>query len=262
MKSHRWKKLLFLLPGLLGAVVFFALPLCYCLLFSFSGTFGRFQFSGRRNYLALFSSDAFRLAFRNTFLLLTLFVSAVLVLALGVVYVLNNSPRASMGLLLCAVTMFLPSALIVNFAKAFPDLCEHYPRLLFFLMFLWKQLGINALILHTSAGNMDSALLEAAAVDGAGKGRAFFSISFYYLLPQLKFLVVLNTICFFRMFRESYLLYGYYPPDEVYMMQNFFFNNFQRLNYQRLSAGATVTVVLLLILNYFVFRGGERREFV
>ena len=64
------------------------------------------------------------------------------------------------------------------------------------------------------------------------------------------------------MFRESYLLYGYYPPDEVYMMQNFFFNNFQRLNYQRLSAGATVTVVLLLILNYFVFRGGERREFV
>lgn len=262
MTKHRWKQASFLLPGMLGAVVFFALPLCYCLLFSFSGTFGSFHFSGVRNYSALFGSAAFRLALGNTFLMLILFVAVTLALAVGLVYFLNNTPRSRLGLLICSVTMFLPSALIVNVAKEFPTLCETFPRVLFFLIFLWKQLGINTLILQTSAGNMDPALLEAAAVDGAKKRTAFFRISFFYLLPQVKFLVVLDTICFFRMFRESYLLYGYYPPDAVYMMQNFFFNNFQRLNYQRLSAGATVTVVLLLALNFLIFRGGERHEFV
>jgi len=99
-------------------------------------------------------------------------------------------------------------------------------------------------------------------IDGANKWQAFLAMDLPYLMPHLKFLYILNIICFFRMFRESYLLYGLYPPDSVYLIQNFFFNNFQNLNYQRLSIGAVLVIVVLLILHGIVFRKGKRYEMV
>ena len=83
-----------------------------------------------------------------------------------------------------------------------------------------------------------------------------------YFVPFIRYLIVFDVICFFRLFRESYLLYGNYPPNEVYTITNFFFNNFQNLNYQRLSAGAIAILVPVLVLNAIVLKVGEHYEMV
>ena len=260
MKSASVKRLGFLLPSLIGTLVFFLIPLCYCLIFSMSATFGRFTFVGLQNFTSLFRSHTFLLALQNTFLLMLLYIIALLILSLAVDYLLDNT-KAVVGILtLSSIVMFLPSALIVSCISAFPALYESMPRLGFFLMFLWKHMGINCLILKTASARMDPEWLEAAQLDGAGKFQAFCQIEFFHLLPYSKFLFIFDTICFFKMFRESYLLYGLYPPESVYMIQNFFFNNFQNVNYQRLSSGAVITVTLLFVVNWLVYKAGEKHE--
>lgn len=64
------------------------------------------------------------------------------------------------------------------------------------------------------------------------------------------------------MFRESYLLYGLYPPEQIYMVPNFFFNNFENANYQRLSVGAVITIFALCVINILVYKAGEKREII
>ena len=59
-KKHNRKVALFLIPGFLGVLVFFLVPLCICLYFSFGAG------SAFGNYDKVLQSQAFRLAVRNT----------------------------------------------------------------------------------------------------------------------------------------------------------------------------------------------------
>lgn len=260
MKKLWRKQIAFLLPSLLGLTAFFLVPLFYCVVFSVSRTFGRFHFAGLDNYLSLMGSKAFRLAYSNTFILMTGYIAALLLLSLLVSYILEQSKGTMAFLAVMSAAMFLPSVLIVRFVTILPGVAENVPRLVFLFIFLWKHAGINALILRSASDRMDTAWREAAMIDGAGKGQFFWNVEIFYLLPYLKFLFIFDATCFFKLFRESYLLYGLYPPDGVYMLQNFFLNNFENANYQRLSSGGTIAVLTLFAVNLLVYKAGEKRE--
>ena len=49
-------KLAFILPSGIGTVIFYLIPLCYCFVYAFSGTSGRFTYAGFKNYISLFQS--------------------------------------------------------------------------------------------------------------------------------------------------------------------------------------------------------------
>jgi len=262
MKKTRGKQLAFLLPSFLGTAAFFLLPLFYCLIYSTSRTFGHFHFSGLDNYASLLRSRAFQLAFGNTFLLMFGYIALLLSLSLLTNYILDFSEGSTAFLSVLSLSMFLPSVMIVNFIGIFPQLPKEYPRLVFLFIFLWKHIGINSLLLRVASNRLAPSWREAAMIDGADKWHFFRQIEFFYLLPYIKFLFIFDTTCFFKLFRESYLLYGLYPPDGVYMIQNFFFNNFENANYQRLSSGGTATILVLFVINLLVFKVGEHREIV
>lgn len=258
----RWrnnrKAILFWLPSGAGTMIFYLLPLCYCLLFGFSKTSGRFSFAGFRNYVFLFASESFWRGFSNTFILLALCVGSVLLISLGTVYVLDAGKTNLICFTIFCLPMLLPSALIVEFVKAvaLPS------RITLLLVYLWKYVGFHVLLLKIVEMGMDRSWLEAAMLDRAVKWQVFTRIVIPYFIPFIRYLIVFDVICFFRLFRESYLLYGNYPPNEVYTITNFFFNNFQNLNYQRLSAGATAVLIPVLILNAVVLKAGEHYEMV
>ena len=71
----------------------------------------------------------------------------------------------------------------------------------------------------------------------------------YIMLPLLKpYILVGIVLAFlgvFRIFRESYLLYGYYPDESVYMLQNYLNNHFAKLNYQNIGAAAVLFAVVV-----------------
>jgi len=252
------EKLQFMVPGLVGLLIFYLLPLCYCILYSFSATSGRFIFVGIKNYVSLLESGAFRLALENTYVLMVIFLLTLNLLATLLVYCLDAS-RGILGMLLVSsLPMLLPPVLI---ARCLTEV-ELPPRVALLLIYLWKYLGFHVLLLKVVEMTMRKEGIEAAVLERATKWQVFTGIVSRYLWPYERFLLILDIICFFRLFRESYLLFGAYPPDQVYTISNFFFNNFQNMNYQRLSSAAVLALVPVLILNVVLLKVGDKHEVV
>ena len=65
--------------------------------------------------------------------------------------------------------------------------------LIIILAAVWKNLGYNIVFYLTALRNVPRSALEAAAIDGAGPVRRFFSITFAFLSPTTFFLLVMNT---------------------------------------------------------------------
>ena len=253
-----YKKFLFIIPSLSGIVIFYLFPICYCLVYSFSSKGGRFFFSGLINYISLIRSQAFRMAFGNTYFLMLLYIGIEILVSLGLIYFLDASRRNLICLAAFSLPILLPPTLIV---KCLADFSLR-PRLALLLIFLWKYTGFHVLLLKALEMTMNSEWTDAAVLDRANKWQVFTKIRLPYLWPYFRFLILFDGICFFRLFRESYLLYGSYPVDEVYTITNFFFNNFQNLNYQRLAAAAIMALIPLFILNGILLKVGGQHEMV
>lgn len=252
------EKIQFLSPGLLGLLIFYLLPLCYCTLFSFSKNSGRFIFVGTKNYESLLTSEAFKMAFGNTYFLMVTYLLVLNMLAVVLVYFLDTSKVTLGVLLISALPMLLPPTLI---ARCLQEI-ELSPRLALLVIFLWKYLGFHVVLLKVVEMTIRKEWIEAAVLDRGTKWQIFTRIVWQYLWPYQRFLLIFDVICFFRLFRENYLLYGAYPPDQVYTISNFFFNNFQNLNYQRLSSAAMLVLVPVLILNVVLLKVGGKHEVV
>ena len=258
IKEKEREKFRFIMPGVIGLLIFYLLPLGYCALFSFSATSGRFIFVGTQNYKALFESAAFKLGLGNTYFLMATFLVILNLLATLLVYFLDTSKGTLGVLLISALPMLLPPTLI---ARCLQEV-ELAPRLALLVIFLWKYLGFHVVLLKVVEMTIRKEWIEAAVLDRGTKWQIFTRIVWQYLWPYQRFLLIFDVICFFRLFRENYLLYSVYPPDSVYTISNFFFNNFQNLNYQRLSSAAMLALVPVLLLNVILLKVGGKHEVV
>lgn len=59
---------------------------------------------------------------------------------------------------------------------------------------VWKQISYNFLFFLAGLQSIPKSLIEAAAIDGAGPGRRFWTVIFPLLSPTGFFLLVVNTI--------------------------------------------------------------------
>ncbi|WP_433201485.1 carbohydrate ABC transporter permease [Dactylosporangium sp. CS-047395] len=62
------------------------------------------------------------------------------------------------------------------------------------IVYVWKNLGYAAVIYLAGLQSISSDILEAAAIDGAGASRKFFSVVFPLLSPTTFFLLVTSTL--------------------------------------------------------------------
>ena len=259
MKLQReWRKVLFILPSVVGMFLFYLVPLLYCFFYSFSRRTGKFAFGGVVNYGSLIQSESFRMAFINTCSLLVLCLGVLLGITLILVYFLDASKRNFMCMVAFVLPMLLPPALVTQFIADF----DWNAKRVLILIYVWKYLGFHVLLLKAMEVGMNPEWMDAAVLEHASKWQVFYKIRMPYLWPYLRFLIMFDTVCFFRLFRESYLIYGRYPENEAYTIINFFFNNFQNMNYQRLSAAAILTLIPLLLLNLLLCKVGGNHEMV
>jgi multiple sugar transport system permease protein len=76
------------------------------------------------------------------------------------------------------------------------------------VMSVWQGLAFTILVFLAGLQNVPKQLYEAAAIDGAGSIRQFFSISLPSLRPQFTFLVIMGTIGTVQVFEQIYMLGG------------------------------------------------------
>lgn len=269
----------YLTPSFVGVLLFFFMPMLLLLKTSFQKSSSNTDFVGFKNYERTLTNESFVEAAKNTMSFALIAVPLAVVLALLLALLLNSGlPGKSIFRSILLNPMMVPVASIVLIWQVFfsyngvvngwtADLLgweqidwlkSDYSQIVILLLFLWKNLGYNMVLFLAALNNIPSEIIESAQMDGAGPVRRFFSIKLYYLAPTVFFVAIMSLINSFKIFREVYLLTGDYPYKKLYMLQHFMNNAFNHLDYSKLSAGAIVMcLVMILIVGGLFFAEGK-----
>lgn len=247
---NKKKLILFLLPGLAGLAVFFMIPMVIMAMMSFT-PMGEPGFGYYRQVL---QSKAFQLALMNT---LRLLVSGIPVILLtGVLFALvfqaiiqRDLPGGQFLFLMHLLPLVLPSAVTVLFVEAFfPYSSAPQVGILMTGLYIWKNIPYVLLVAFLGLRSIPVDVSGAAKLDGANGMQLLRYIILPYLKPYLLVGIVLALLGVFRIYRESYLLFGNYPDQSVYYLQNYMNNLFYSFSYGQVAAASDLFLAGLSIL--------------
>lgn len=254
------KALLLSLPAFILFFIFYILPLFMTAYYSCVKSAFDLSFVGVSNYVKVLSNKYFRLAAVNTALFSLCAVPLCWGMAFFLALCMDKLPRY-IGLFAAflLLPMVLPSSAVVPiWQMLFPASDSAFFAIL--VLFLWKYTGFAALLLLSGIRTVPVSCLEAARLDGASSRRVITSVLLPVMSDQAFFVLMLVLVYSFRIFKECYLLYGAYPPDQVYLLQHYINNHFYKLNYQNMTVAAVCMLLLIALIALFWLRGERRRE--
>lgn len=255
---------LLFLPIFSGMLLFFALPFCMVIGYSFGMGGGQARFAGLSNYVKVLESESFRLAAGNTAKFLALGVPLLLVLALALALLINAELPGSR---LCSNTILLPLVLpiasivmVVEWLIPAPALDGPAAFWILLALYLWKNCGYITALLLAGLALIPRELYDTADMEGANGRQRLVFITLPLLAPSLSFSAVLGVINSFKSYREAFLLGGKYPHESIYLLQHFLNNNFENLNYARLAVASVLTALPIVFATVGVLMYQRRRS--
>jgi multiple sugar transport system permease protein len=125
---------------------------------------------------------------------------------------------------------------------------------------VWKTTPFMAVLLMSGLAAIPAELYEAAAIDGAGPVRRFFTVTLPLLRPTIAVAVIFRSIQAFGIFDLIYVLTGGGPGGRTQTMSVYVYDVVFR--YQELAYGCALTVamagVLVLMAAALLFVTKER----
>jgi len=280
-----WLPWALIAPQMAIILVFFFWPASQALYYSVlqQDAFGtNVQFVGLENFKTLFADESYLASFKTTAVFSALVaiigLSASLALAVMADRVVKGSrwyktllvwpyavAPAVAGVLW--LFMFAPSIGVVSYVLRAAGLDWNHllngthAMILIVFAAVWKQISYNFLFFLAGLQSIPKSLIEAAAIDGAGPWRRFWTVQFPLLTPTTFFLLVINVI---YVFIDTFAIIdaatsGGPGKDTAILVYKVYFDGFKALD---LGASATQSVVLmgiLVALTVIQFRYVERR---
>lgn len=276
--------LLFVLPWLLGLLLFTGYPVLTTVYLSFTdySIVEAPRWAGLNNYVEMFTADpTFWLSVRNSLYYALLSVPLGLLASLGLALVLNM--RAT-GIGLYRTLFYLPtvvppvastlvfvvmfesqSGVINTLLRAvglpgpawFADPAWAKPGLI--LMSLWG-VGYGTLIFLAGLQDVPPTLLEAAEIDGAGPWQKFRHITLPLLSPVILFNLVMGVIYSFQVFTQALVIGGTTgrPLESMMMFMMVIYRSaFRYFKMGYASALALVLFVTILVVTLTIFRSAR-----
>ncbi len=267
----------FVIPWLIGFVIFKAYPFLSSLYYSFTDYnlfkgMTKFTFD---NYIAVFQNAAERQALLITFKYAFMTVPLKLVAALFIAYILNFKIK---GVNFFRTAYYIPSilggsvAIAVLWKALFQDEglirtgfgflgieAPHFmsdPNWALFMICLLRvwQFGSAMVIFLAALKGVSVDLYEAASIDGAGKWRQFFSITVPLITPVIFYNLVTQLVQAFQEFNGPYIITKGGPLGSTTLMSLLIYNNaFSSYNMGKASAQAWVLFVILMIFTLISF---------
>jgi len=260
---------LFLLPWIVGLLVFVLGPLLGSLYLSFTqynlGAAARWI--GLQNFRDIFADERFYLAVKATFLFVAVSVPLKLIAALAVAQLLNRNLRF-VGLY--RTVYYLPSliggsvAVAVMWRQIFGDrgvfnvIVEFFggegtiwiasPKYAIYticLLAVW-QFGSSMVIFLAGLKQIPEYLYESSAIDGASKPRQFFYITLPLLSPVIFFNLVMQTIGAFLMFTQAFIVTKGGPMDSTLVYALYLYE--QGFRYSNMGYASALSWVLLVVI--------------
>ena len=213
-----WLPYLLLAPQLAITIIFFFWPAAQAIWYSFQlqDAFGlSTQFVGLENFEILFKDENYLRSFRTTAIFSLLVAGFGIVLSLLLAVMADRVIKGALAYktvliwpyaVAAAVAgvlwsfLFAPSIGIVTYVlKGFGIdwnwiINGNQAMLLVVIASVWKQISYNFLFFLAGLQSIPKSLIEAAAIDGAGPARRFWTIVLPLLSPTTFFLLVVNIV--------------------------------------------------------------------
>ena len=126
---------------------------------------------------------------------------------------------------------------------------------------VWKQISYNFLFFLAGLHSIPKSLIEAAAIDGAGPLRRFWTIQFPLLSPVTFFLLVINMVyAFFDTFAIiDATTQGGPGKDTATLVYRVYFDGFRGMDFGGSAAQSVVLMVIVIGLTVVQFRYVEKK---
>lgn len=268
------RDMLWLLPGTVMYCVCYVLPYLSAFLSSFLSNASTPEYVGLENYQALLSDSFYWMALKNTLLFLLVIIGSILLLSILMAHALFSLRALQSLVLLMMIPVFLPASSISALWRAMMGSRswlvqwlhpkdENWKFFSLFLLFLWKNAGVTTSLLLVGMRKIDASILSAGELDGASKWQLLTQIELPLLKHVMVFAIIYLLMNGIRIFRESYLLYGAYPPMKLFFVQHYINMYFARLDYSLLSSAAVVFSNVVLggfVIIWSILRKGDCDE--
>ncbi len=277
-RGEGWTALFFLLPGLIGIVLFLVLPILASIVLSFTNwqLLGSARFVGISNYVRLFTTDPqFWTVLRNTLFFTAEYLVLNIIISLGLATWISS---LKIGQRWFRVIFFLPTftpliavamvwMLIFTSGGLFDSLMASLSVPLagvlndrtlamqaVVLTSIWAGVGYNTVLFNAALDMVPATYLEAARIDGATAWDRFWKIRLPLISPTLFFGTVMTAITSLQVFDQIYVMTKGGPGSSTatlgYAIYQRGFQNFQ-MGYA--SAIAWVMFALIMALTALQF---------
>ena len=282
---NRFLPYLLVLPQILITFVFFLWPSWQALEQSFfiEDAFGfKRQFVFLDNYLELFSDESYRKSFYTTFVFSSLVVFFTMAIGLLFAVAANRVIRSA---LMYRSTMILPYAvapalagvlwyflmnpsvgIVAYWLSLFNIDWNHYVNggqamILVVVASIWRQISYTFLFFLAGLQSIPRSLIEAAAIDGSGPFKRFWTITFPLLSPTTFFLLVMNLVyATFDTFGVIHATTDGGPAQETSILVFKVYNTgFIGQDYGSSASQSVILMTIVILLTFFQFRYLERK---
>lgn len=273
---------LFILPWTIGFLVFTLGPLVLSFVMSFFdwSITGTPKFRGLGNYIEMFTTDdqvlkslSISLKYAAIFVPLNMIIALVLAMLISqpvkgakffrtIFYIPAVISGVAVSIIFgwllngnYGVINYLLSLLGIDGPQWLVD-----PKWAIIAVIFASAFGVGSmmLIFYTDIKNIPIDLYEAAAIDGAGPARQFFSITLPMITPTILFNLITSIISSFQQVTLVMLLTNGGPMKSTYFYGLMTYNNafkFHKLGYA--SANAWVMFIIILLLSALVFKSSD-----
>lgn len=273
---------LFISPWIIGFLVFTLGPLAFSLIMSFFDwpITSSPSFVGIDNYKTMFTDDPqFYKSLAITFKFAAIFVPLNLVTALILALLITQPLK---GMKIFRTIFYLPAVVsgvaisiiwgwifnseygILNYLLSLAGIegpkwlvDPKWAILTIVIASAWG-VGTMMLIFYTDIKGIPPELYEAAAIDGAGPFRQFFSITIPSITPTILFNVITSVIAALQQLTLVLLLTGGGPLKSTYFYGLYVYNNaFKHHELGYASANAWFMFIVILILTMLIFKSSS-----
>ncbi len=273
---------LFILPWIIGFLVFTLGPLVLSFVMSFFdwSITGTPKFRGLGNYIEMFTTDdqalkslSISLKYAAIFVPLNMIIALVLAMLISqpvkgakffrtIFYIPAVISGVAVSIIFgwllngnYGVINYLLSLLGIDGPQWLVD-----PKWAIIAVIFASAFGVGSmmLIFYTDIKNIPIDLYEAAAIDGAGPARQFFSITLPMITPTILFNLITSIISSVQQVTLGMLLTNGGPMKSTYFYGLMTYNNafkFHKLGYA--SANAWVMFIIILLLSALVFKSSD-----
>lgn len=297
--KQKWKKqgqgLLiaspFLLPSLIGMLIFSLLPLLISGLISLTDwngldkltdpAFFEKHFVGLENYIKILTTPEFWRTLGNTAEYIVLYIPLMLAASLLVAYLLSQQ-RKGIGAFrvlyyIPVLTSWVAASLIWKsvlspqygalngilelFGIQGPGWLtdETWAMPAIVLVSVWKDMGFFGLILLSGIVGINKSYYEAASLDGANGWMKFIKITLPLLTPSIFYVLIVSLINAFQLFPQIMIMTGGGPNGATQVMVERIYN--YGFRYYRMGYAAAFSWILFAIIMVFTaiqMKGQER----